>query len=242
MTVRDLIREASILCGAQDPYEDTEAQEADYGLSKVNQFIDILATDRLSMHRRQRTGPFTLPASVASYTIGAGGTWSVGRPLWIDGAAFLDSTSEIETDIEIYTLDAWRATPAKTLTSPRPMGIFYDRIFNSSGYGIIYPWPIPSATGQIILYLPIAVSEFSSLDDVIALPHGYRMMLVSNLAKIMAIGVVDLPPEVSDMARESLGSVRGSNVVDHMDPLGCDNAVLQGPGGGGFNWLTGGFR
>ena len=229
------------MIGMNDPFQDLEGQESSYGLSKLNQMVDSWATERLAIYRRQRTGPFTVTSAVASYTIGSGATWNTPRPIWIDFAGLISQTTpETELQMKILTVEEWRRIPAKTTTSSLPRSLFYDRQFNSSGYGSITLYPIPSANSQIVLYDPIAVAEFASLDDVIALPPGYRRALIPNLAVIMGLGAIDIPADVREEAVLSFGNLKASNVVTHMDTLACDPAVRAGDGRSGFNFLTGG--
>lgn len=234
------------MVGYQDPFQDLSAEDGAYGLSKLNQFIDMLAADRLAMYRRQRAGPFTVTADVSSYTIGSGGTWNVARPAWIDYAGVIytaGSEPNPELPIRVLTVKEWSQITVKSITSTLPQAIYYDQTFTSSGYGTIYLYPVPSEASQIVLYLPIAVAEFTDLVTTIALPPGYRAMLVSNLAVVLGMGVLDIPVDVQIQANKTLGNVKASNVVQEMDAMSCDAAVRSGNTGGVgrgiFNWIDG---
>jgi hypothetical protein len=125
----------------------------------------------------------------------------------------------------------------------------YDRLFDAAGFGNIYLYPVPSASFKVVLYVPVAVSEFPldangnpDFSTVISLPHGYRGMLVSNLAKIMSIGVVPISDDLREEATRTMAIVKASNVETFMDALNCDEAT-QGRGENnrtsGWDWITG---
>lgn len=215
---------------------------ADYGFKKANHMVDLWAADRLTVYRSQRKDGLDLVSGTASYTIGAGATWNVARPLWIDGAGIIvdpSATYPVELAIQVFTKRQWQEILVKTIRSKLPQGIWYDRTFAN---GTVYVYPVPnSSTPDIVLYVPIAVAEFSALTDTISLPPGYRMALVANLAVLMCAGLREVPSAVGVLATMSLGQLKGVNLVDQMDPLECDEALL-GKGGSQYNWYTGNVR
>lgn len=242
MTVTDLVTEAAIMAGIAAIGETLDGGQADYCFSKVNQMVDMWAADRLTIYRSQRIAGLNLVSGTASYTIGSAGTWVVARPLWIDGAGVIidpGATSPVEVPIRVLTTREWQDVTVKTIRSPLPQAIWYDRTFAN---GTVYVYPVPnSSTPDIVLYIPIAVTEFTALGDTISLPPGYRMALVSNLAVLLCAGAREVPAVVGALAVMSLGQLKGVNLVDQMDPLKCDPAVLQ-RGGGQWNFYTGGVR
>lgn len=260
MTVGDLIVEAAIMAGQADPRMGNIApEEQAYGFSKLQQLLDTLAAERLAIYREQRVGPFsvtsgqgdaTVPAPI---TIGAGATWDTPRPEWIDRAGIIytaGGTPRPELPMHVFTTQEWARVVVKGITATLSRAMFYDRIFTSAGYGNVYLYPVPSASFQVVLYVPVAISEFP-LDansnpvytTVISLPHGYRAMLVSNLAKIMCIGVNAISDDLREQATLTLGKVKSSNVVTHMDALLCDPAVIGDDceRTSGWDWITGGL-
>lgn len=231
-------------------------EEQAYGFSKLQQLVDVLATDRLAIYREQRVGPFavtsgqgdaTVPAPI---TIGSGATWDTPRPIWIDRAGVIytaGSTPEPELPMHVFETQEWARIVTKGITATLSRALFYDRNMTAAGYGNIYLYPVPSQAFEVVLYVPVAVGEFP-LDannnpiytTVISLPPGYRAMLVSNLAKIMCIGLVDISADLREQATLTLGSVKSSNVVTHMDTLNCDRATLSGGARtSGWDWVTG---
>lgn len=221
--------------------EDLTGDESAYALRKLADLVDLWATNRLAIYRSQRAGPFNVVATTQSYTIGAGATWNVARPLWIDGAGVLidgGATNPVELPVDVLTKRQWQQIPVKSTRSALPRRLWYDRAF-AAGFGTIYLYPVPNvSTPDIILYLPIAVTEFATLAETVSLPPGYRMALISNLAVILKMGMGPISPEVADLARSSLGQLKSGNLVEQMDPLECDPAVLGG-GSPAFNYHEG---
>lgn len=242
-TATNLITEASVMAGITAMGETLGGDQVSYGLNKLNQMVDLWAADRLTIYRTQRAGGFNLTASTASYTIGAGATWSVARPSWIDGAGVVvdpSATYPVELPLQVLTNIEWQRVLVKTITSALPQAIWYDRTYTSSGYGTVYVYPIPNtATPDIYLYLPIAVTEFA-LVDTIAQPPGYRIALISNLAILMALGLREIPADVQALAITSKGQIKSVNLAAQMNPMACDPAVMSG--GGAFNFYTGNIR
>ena len=244
MTDGELITEAAIMAGIAAIGETLDGGTADYGLSKLNQMVDMWAADRLAIYRTQRVSGLNLVSGTASYTIGAGATWNVARPSWIDGAGVIvdpSATYPVELAIEVFTNKQWQEIPSKTIQSALPMGIWYDRTFTTE-FGTIYVYPIlNTSTPDIVLYLPIAVTEFDDLVTDIVLPPGYRMAMVSNLSVLMCAGLREVPGAVAAIAAMSLGQLKSVNLVAQMDALECDGAVLN-VRGAAFNYYTGGVR
>ena len=241
MDVTDLVTESAIMAGIAAIGETLDGGTADYGFKKVNQLISLWANDRLTIYRSQRIAGLNLVSGTASYTIGSAATWVVARPLWIDGAGVIidpSATYPVEVPIRVFTKNEWQDVLVKTIRSPLPQGIWYDRTFAN---GTVYVYPVPnSSTPDIVLYIPIAVTVFDALTDTISLPPGYELALVSNLAVLMCVGLREVPSDVATLAVKSIGQIKGVNLVDQMDTLKCDKAVLGR--GGAFNFYTGSSR
>jgi hypothetical protein len=237
VTVLDLLTESSIMNGSLAQGEDLPPAEAAYLFSKLNQMVDMWASDRLAIYRSQRAGPFSLVSGTQSYAIGAGATWDVARPVWIDDAGIIQTTVTPNTELpmRILTKREWAQVGVKTIQSTLPRSLWYDQTFPN---GTIYLYPVPSYANQIVLYIPIAVTEFAALTDAISLPPGYRMALVSNLAVLGAMGIRTLGADVEGLAVRSYGNIKAANLVENMDPLECD-AGLMPERSGVFDWMTG---
>lgn len=261
-TVADLILEADVMAGIAAAGDPLQPNEAVYGWRKCNDLIQLLQINRLMMFRRQRTGPFIVTAGmgnidinsgpVTPITIGVGATWNTPRPVWIDYAGLIytaGNTPPPELPMRAFTVKEWREIIVKGITATISRALIYDQTFGSSGFGNIYLYPVPSASFQVVLYTPQAIDEFpvdgnGNPDYMvqISLPPGYRPMLISNLAKIISIGVLPVSQDLKDEATNTLAAVKSSNLVQHFDALQCDTATLgRDERATGWDWVGGGF-
>ncbi len=241
MNVGELIFEAAVMSGMTSAIDTLPPEEANYGFSKLNQFVDECAADRLMIFRSQRVGPFNVTSGQGNITanspitIGSGATWDTPRPPWIDYAGVIytaGNTPNPELPMHVFTVQEWKRIVVKGITATLSRALMYDHDFTPDGFGKIYLYPVPSASFQTVLYVPVAVSEFPldangnpDFNTIVSLPHGYRGMLVSNLAKIMSIGVLPISDDLREEATRTMAIVKASNVETFMDALNCDEAT-----------------
>ena len=226
--VRDIVTAALRELGVLASGEVATADEANSGLEELNRLVDQWAGERLLIYRVTRT-TWTISAT-QNYTVGAGGTVNVVRPVYLDHVNLIDTSTDPDQEIPLTPLtdDGWAAITQKAATSTQPTNWYYNPTFP---LGTLSLWPISSsATLQGALYAPQQASEFASLEEVISLPPGYRRMLVKNLARDLAPSY-DRPvhPELKEEAIESKATVKRNN--RRLSDLSFDAAVL---GGGGF--------
>jgi hypothetical protein len=81
----DLIRGAMRLINALAPGETPTATEAQDGLAVLNDLLETMSTESLSVWG-QANQPFQTVAGQAVYTIGTGGNWDTARPIDITDA------------------------------------------------------------------------------------------------------------------------------------------------------------
>lgn len=234
-------------------------EEAAWAFRRLNDLIDLMKTNRLWIYRRQRVGEFTVTSGQGDITanspitIGTGGMWNTPRPIFIDYAGVIytaGNTPQPELKMHIFTVEEWRRITVKGITSTLSRALIYDRNFDSSGFGNIYLYPVPSATFKVVLYNPVAMDEFPldangnpDFTTVLAMPPGYRPLLISNLSKILCLGVLPVPEDVREQATATMDFVKSSNVITHMDALKCDDATReQDNRTSGWDWIGGGFQ
>ena len=226
--VRDIVTAALRELGVKAAGEVVTADEADSGLEELNRLVDQWAGERLLIYRVTRT-TWTISAT-QNYTVGTGGTVNVVRPVYLDHVNLIDTSTDPdqETPLTPLTDDGWAAITQKAATSTQPTNWYYNPTFP---LGTLSLWPIPSsATLQGALYAPQQTSEFTSLDEVISLPPGYRRMLVKNLARDLAPSYGrPVHPELKEEAIESKATVKRNNY--RPSDLSFDAAVLGGNGG-----------
>jgi hypothetical protein len=234
--VLDLVTDALSDLGVLAASESATAADADSGLRALNRLVDQWAAERLAIYQSVRT-TFAIAAATQTYLVGTGQVVNVARPVFLDQVRFSDSSTTPATEypLDPLTDDAWAAVPQKTLTSPMPAFWHYKP---SYPYGTLTLWPVPTATTlQGVLCAPQAVAEFSALSTEIALPPGYRRMLVKSLA-------LDLAPSygrqvnqaLAIAAQDALAVVKRANRV--VRELGFTADVLS-PGWSYFDINTG---
>lgn len=217
MTALELVTGALTDLGVVAAAETISPEDSDAALTCLNDMGDALGLERLSLYKTVRTTK-TLAAGTASYTIGSGGSINVVKPTWIDRARLvIDTSASTPTEVRIGILepDEYAAWPQKTQQASRPIAIFYDHGHDSSGFGQIYPLPIPDvATTQLVLYTPGGeVSTFADLVTDYALPRGFKRALRKNLALEIA-PMFDAEPSalLVKQARESKAAIKLANV------------------------------
>ena len=235
MTVSQLITAALQDLRVLQVGETAAANDAAFGLDRLNDWIDGLATEGLTVYSRART-VWTI-SSATSYTIGTGATINCARPtgpLAIDNIGFQDTSVSPTMEYNlgpVLTEDAYDGIAQKDLTSVFPQTAYYNPTYNS-GFGLIRLWPIPtSSTLQGVIYTLVPVSEFAAITDTVALPPGYRRFLRTNLAKELA-SAFDSPltPDIQQAAMESKADVKRAN--ERLMDLSSGVAGLIFGGGG----------
>jgi len=231
-TALDVITGALQEIGVLAPEEVPTLSDATVGLRALNDLVDQWAAERLQIYAIVRT-TWTIVASTQTYTVGSGGAVAIARPMYIDRVTFSDSTPTIpiEYPLDLLTEDAWANVTQKTLTSPFPTSVYYSAAYP---LGVLSFWPIPTAsTLSGVIYAPTAVTEFAALSTAVALPPGYRRMIVKNLAADLCSSFErELTPSLIRDAEESKHVVSRSNkrLMDMSIDIG---ALGQG---GGFSY------
>lgn len=183
-TVRDILARSMRLLGVSDPVEALTPEQGLIGLEAFNALIDAWNADNLMVYTITRS-VFPLTAGQQTYTLGAGGNFSMPRPAAIENFSILLTavSPEVEIPIRVLQDEDWRAIPVKNVSSGFPTDVYPagDYPMNT-----LYFWPIPTGPCSVVLYTWNLVPEFTSLNDQVAFPPGYRDCFVHNLAVLMA--------------------------------------------------------
>jgi hypothetical protein len=214
--------------------ETAPGSEGDEALAIVNDCLDALGAERLSMYSVLRTAK-TLASGTASYTVGSGGDLNIVRPTWIEDATLVYDTSAstpTELPIVILTDEEYAVWPQKTLQSSQSNAIYYDHSW-AAGLGLIYPLPIPDvATTQLVLYTPQQpATQFADYATTsYTFPPAVRRMLRKCLALELAPSYpgATVSPLLVQQAKEAKSQFKSSNV---RPLLKRGNPALMGPNG-----------
>jgi hypothetical protein len=216
MTIGDAITAALQDLGVLAAGEVPSADDSTVALARVNDWIDALATEGLTMYGRTRT-TWTLASGVSTYSVGDGATVNVARPTGteaIENLGYLDTAQSPAMEYLLgrpLTDDAYAAIAQKTLQATYPGAWYYNPTFPT---GTLTCWPVPtSSTLQGVLYTPTPVAEFSALTDVVSLPPGYRRFLRTNLAVELAPTFQVQPSPVAvELAVASKAAIKRANL------------------------------
>jgi hypothetical protein len=216
MTVSDLITASLQDLRVLQVGETVSSDDAAFALNRLNDWINSLATEGLTVYAQART-TWTI-SSAASYTIGSGGVINCARPtgpMDITNIGFQDTSVSptIEYNLgPVLTEDAYAGIAQKALTSVYPQAAYYNPKW-TAGLGLIHLWPLStSATLQGVIYTPVPVAEFSALSETVSLPPGYRRFLRTGLAKELA-SAFDSPltADLQQAAMESKSDIKRAN-------------------------------
>lgn len=236
-TLLDIITEALGDINALAIGEVPDAAQAARGLSKMNGLLDQWKAEELNAYSIARATA-TLTASQTSFTVGASGNINISRPVYIERVAFVDNAVSPVVEYSmgpLLTEQEWERIAVKGLTASLPSRAYYESTFPT---GTLYPWPIPTRSNLLwAVYYAVPVGEFTAVADPVALPPGYKRMLVSNLAmELLPPYGRDAHPVLAHAATESKLTVKRANIKPRelsFDP----GAVI--PGADYINWRTG---
>lgn len=231
-TVADLIRGAFRVLGVVAAEESPSASEQADGLETLNDMLDSWAGERLVLFATLRS-THTLTPSLSPHTIGTAGTFNTTRPVDVERASIIQAgASGTETPIHILTDAEWQTTPDKTGTGT-PQALWVE-----TAHPLAKLWlnPVPNAADTLVLYTPLQLGRFASVNVTLDLPPGYGRAIRFNLARELAPDYgAALSAEAADIASESKANLKRMNYRPTY--LRCDPAVL---GGGRPNLITGG--
>lgn len=239
LTARDIItatlRSIRVL-GVGDPLL---AEDANDALDRLNDWLDSLALERLTMYHVTRTVKL-LGSNVASYTVGLGGDIGIVRPTHIESANLIQDVNLLphyEKPIDVWTDQRWQGCRQKTLTSTYPTAVYYDHNWQE-GLAKLHVWPVPIDCGltQLVLYTPVALREFPTLDTTFSFPPGYRRFIRTNFAAEIASEYgKQLTADQVAAARQAKAQIKRGNV--RPVEARVDPALIHGYDF--FDWRTG---
>ncbi len=236
MTGTELIAGALMDLGHLAPGESLSADDADLSLTRLNDWIDSLGVERLTMSYILRT-THTLTASTASYTIGSGGNINIQRPTYLTRAGIIiDTTADplVEIPIDVLTDQEYQDIPIKAMESPLAVAVYYDHNW-SAGLGRVYPYPIPNVnTTSLVVYTPQAATEFADLTTDYTFPPAWRRFYRLGLACELwqpfgQLGDIGVLRESFEQARAAVKRANYRIEEMPMDPAatGCPGGVYS---------------
>lgn len=245
MTVKDLLTGALqdlLLVPGGGGVPDTS--DLELARSRLNDYIDHLKNEGLTVYTNSRQ-TWTLTGA-ASYTIGTGATINVERPVSpnaILNIGYIDTAPTPDAEVLCgppLTEQEYENIPFKALTASFPSAFYYNPTYSAQGYGLIMPFPIPSASGlQGVIYVPSPVSEFTALTQQVILPPGFRRFF-RNQCVVEIAGAFEKADKAAvaramENAKESKAAIKRTN--ERLVDVTFDPALLSS--GGSSNVYTG---
>lgn len=132
---------------------------------------------------RMAEGSITPVVGQASYTLG---TVPSEKPLKIISARRFNTTSEIDVPLDEMDRVEYQEMPNKTTTGA-VNSFFYDRRAGTNSTGLIYLWPAPATTDELIKYTYARpIQDFTAAGDDADLPQEWIRAIEWGLADEIA--------------------------------------------------------
>ena len=229
VSARSTISGALKLINVLDPAETLSSTDADDGLLFLNNMVDALNLEQLSL--------YTVTEVVATFagisaTIGPGMQINTPRPTALERGCFY-RRSGIDYPLRSIEYDEYASITLKTVNGDYPDVIYYD---GGSPTGNVYVWPVPS-TNEYHLQVQYQFTQFASLDDTVQFSQGYSKYLMYALAVELAAPYSKaVPPSVMGLHLNMTRALKRSNVK--VPELQLDLPRNSGDRGGRINILS----
>ncbi len=225
--VSDMLEQGYRMAGALlHPGQGISPSESAEGLGIANSMIDGMKIEGLLIIFTRRTLQ-TMNIGQKDYGVGPGQDFDIPRPPKIHRAGFIIGTepgdAEIPMDV-LLTFEQYAEFTVKNTGCGVPLAFYYQ---GSVPYGTFTVWPVPNLVSQIAVYTPVVLSEFSTVDDAMEMPYGYREMLEYNLAVRVHQRYPGkaMDPSVRAMAVETKARVKNNQWTPLF--IGSDKAAMQ---------------
>lgn len=224
-TGRSLVTDALERIGVVPAAQAADDDDADIALRALNTMLDAWKGVGLLVLEVVRS-LYPLVSGTATYTIGPGGTFNTVRPLTIDraGLVFFQATDPYERPLDILNLDQFQRYRMKSISGSIPQGLYNDRAYPLSTLTLV-PKPSDSSL-KLALYAGQPLDVLATLNTSVDLAPGYKLAIVTNLAKSLASGPFKktLSDDLKREAVTSLGRIEVNNL--RVGTLRCDPALL----------------
>lgn len=234
----DIIKMAYKNIGALASGENLESSMANDAFDLLNDLLDQWSNSPYMIYNVNEI-IFNLVSNQYVYTVGVGQQVNVAPPLVIN-QAFV-RVSNIDYPVAILAVDDYELIGLKSLNGPWPRGLYYNLGAPNATLSV---WPNPSS-GEMHLFANSLLTNFTTINDTVVLPQGYKMALIWNLSQLL---IPQFPsgasPEVisrvDKFASEGLAHIRRTNMQPM--PVSRMDDVLVATRQKDAGWiLTGGF-
>ena len=223
------------LIGVLASGETATSDEANNALTALNDMIDTWSNESLLIYEKAYE-TFGLTVNQQSYQWGTGAAdFNSPRPQKLEDVNWqqVSATTTLELPVEIINKDQWAAISIKGITSNIPTRCWLEFTYPNA---TLHIWPIPSVSGNIVIWSWKPLVDITLLTTTISLPPGYSRALRYNLALELAPEYGrQVDPLVEAHAIESKANLKVMNSKILL--MGCDPATLNKRST--WNWYTG---
>lgn len=177
-TPRDLIRLTLQELGVLASEEVPSAGDLTDSFDRLNLMLETWGNKRNRILSSVKES-FSLVVGQSSYTIGTSGDFNTERPTHIE-QAFI-RVSDTDYQVEVLKDRAIYENITNKSTGGRPFQLYFERIFDTSQGNVLFNRE-PTAIETIFLIMWKPFSTFSTVDDTIVLPDGYKRAIYLSLA------------------------------------------------------------
>lgn len=246
MELRDILVPALRIAGiTQLPGTGPNSDTFGELIPMFNMFMSHYSLDG---HRVFATIPtqYTLTGNQKIYTIGPGAQLNSPRPIQIQCANIIFPTSpQVRWPMRILETDEWASIGVQDIPGAPPAALYYDKNYDSNGYGQIYLYMQPPTGYTLELFSWLELPDsFVAVTDLFSAPPGYPAAMTWNFALWVA-GLYPLEaklmPTAPEIARQTLQAIITDNTKARK--IGTEPG-LGWPGNHSptHPWLAGPFR
>lgn len=179
-TVRDLIYDALSKINVVGIGQPLNAEDEQAAFRTLNDLLESWSVEGGLVYT-QTEETFNLVSGQQDYTIGVGGEFNTVQPFEI--VALTTKLGDSEYTATQYGETDWAAIQDKADSAGIPEVFYYN---NNSPIGTIKFYPIPTGVTSTTIFSRKAITSFTSINNTVELPAGYRRALVYNLAVELA--------------------------------------------------------
>jgi hypothetical protein len=227
--------------------ETLSADDAAFGLRKLNRLLDSANAERLNIFTVNFANYMLIP-NHAPHTIGPTGNSPtpnficVGtRPTKIVGASLIINTSTPNYTIPLNIQDAdwWQAQRVQGLATSYPTDLYYEPDWPN---GSCFFWPVPTTAWPVQLETWTNLLALPTLQTTFTLPPGYEDAITYTLAETLEPAFGKAPnPMLSGLALKARARIKSLNAQSPRISTGGDGLPSSGKARSSFQWRTGGF-
>lgn len=208
---QDLIRSALLESGIVAPEDKLTAQDAAWGLEKLQRLIDQWNARRELIFSTSFT-LYTLLANHGPHTIGPGGDFNVPiRPVTVVSASFLinSGSNPVEEPMQMRDDQWWAANPLKTLTSAICTDLYYDA---AAPLGNLNFYPICTVGAPVRLETWSSLAQAVSQTAKLGFVQGYWEAIVLDLGMALCSSYNrTAPQEMRERWNRAMRIIEGNN-------------------------------